>query len=161
MAATMVAPLSLNEGMSLSLEPDKILFDEFAVKEASILPAVPKPDLLVTSPYTELPHLLDLSTLDTPNQLLARALVDLKFIREDHRTAPYIDSFNWTEIFDSVRRLARESNFKWNETEFYIVVFRSQIPPTTEYSHLGALDKDAHAEAVASGGFLKYVAFRF
>lgn len=32
---------------------------------------------------------------------------------------------------------------------------RSQISPTTDYSHLGALDKAAHAEAVQSGGFLK------
>jgi hypothetical protein len=35
------------------------------------------------------------------------------------------------------------------------VVFRSRIPPTTDYAHLGELDKAAHAEAMASGGFLK------
>jgi translation initiation factor 3 subunit H len=35
------------------------------------------------------------------------------------------------------------------------VVFRSQIPPTTVYADLGALDKAAHEEATKSGGFLK------
>ncbi|RYP05848.1 hypothetical protein DL764_003522 [Monosporascus ibericus] len=40
------------------------------------------------------------------------------------------------------------------ETSFFIVAFRSQIPPTTAYEELGVLDKAAHAEATASGGFL-------
>lgn len=49
---------------------------------------------LVVSPYDEKPHLLDLETLDIPNQLLARALVGLKCLREDYATAPYIETFN-------------------------------------------------------------------
>lgn len=49
---------------------------------------------LVVSPYDEKPHLLDLDTLDTPNRLLARALVGLKCLREDYATAPYIETFN-------------------------------------------------------------------
>lgn len=115
-------------------------------------------NLLVVSPYHEEAHLLDLATVDTPNQLLARALGSLEFIRADHRTAPYADAFNWAEVIATVRRLAAEqSDFEWKRTDFYIVAFRSQIPPSTDYSHLGALDKDAHAEATASGGFLKQV----
>ncbi|KAG4441195.1 hypothetical protein IFR05_003313 [Cadophora sp. M221] len=116
-----------------------------------------KKEILIVSPYLEEPHLLDLATLDTANQLLAKALVDLKFIRDDHRTAPYVDSFNWPEIIDSVRKLAEAADFKWKKTDFYIVVFRSRIPPTTPYSDLGILDKAAHAEATESGGFLKYI----
>ncbi|KAK0115205.1 hypothetical protein ONS96_013671 [Cadophora gregata f. sp. sojae] len=116
-----------------------------------------KKELLVVSPYLEPAHLLDLSTLDTANQLLAKALVDLKFIRDDHRTAPYADSLNWPEIINSVRKLAEASEFKWKTTDFYIVVFRSRIPPTTIYADLGVLDKAAHAEATESGGFLKYL----
>lgn len=49
---------------------------------------------LVVSPYVEKPHLLDLETLDTQNQLLAKALVGLKCLREDYATAPYIETFN-------------------------------------------------------------------
>lgn len=112
-------------------------------------------NLLVVSPYEEEPHLLDLSALDTANQLLAKALVCMKNLRDDYATAPYQESFNWSEIIDSLRRLVAASNITWKETAFYIVVFRSQIPPTTAYADLGALDQPAHAEAMKSGGFLK------
>jgi len=113
---------------------------------------------LVVSPYDELPHLLDLETLDPANQLLSRALLEMKCLREDYATAPYIDTFNWPEIIDTLRQLAQTSSYMWKEQSFYIVVFRSLVPPSTvqRYSDLGALDKAAHAEATESGGFLKY-----
>ncbi|KAE9376754.1 hypothetical protein N431DRAFT_401137 [Stipitochalara longipes BDJ] len=113
-------------------------------------------DFLVVSAYEERPHLLDLKTLDTSNQLLAQALVCMKNSREDYATADYEKSFNWSEIVSSLREIAVASNIEWKEAAFYIVVFRSQIPPTTAYSDLGVLDKPAHAEAMKSGGFLKY-----
>lgn len=37
-----------------------------------------------------------------------------------------------------------------------IVVFRSQVPPTTSRHALGELDQRSHAEAMKSGGLLKY-----
>ena len=49
---------------------------------------------LVVSPYTEEPHLLDLRTLDVPNQLVAKALMNLECLRNDYATAPYIQIFN-------------------------------------------------------------------
>ncbi|KAK3943242.1 hypothetical protein QBC46DRAFT_43671 [Diplogelasinospora grovesii] len=111
---------------------------------------------LLVSPYAQQEHLLDLETLDTENQLLALALVHMKCLREDYATAPYLETFNWEEIIDTMRALARERNHAWKETSFYVVAFRSQIPPTTVYAELGLLDKAAHAQATASGGFLKY-----
>jgi hypothetical protein len=51
--------------------------------------------------------------------------------------------------------MAAASNFTWKQQAFYIVVFRSRIPPSTVYADLGLLDKAAHQEAVESGGFLK------
>lgn len=114
-----------------------------------------QPRFLQMSPYTEQAHLLDLQTLDEENGLLALALVKMKNTRDDYATAPYLDIFNWTEIIEHLRTLARETNHHWRETSFYIVAFRSQIPPTTVYADLGVLDKAAHAEATASGGFLK------
>ncbi|TVY67553.1 UPF0643 protein PB2B2.08 [Lachnellula suecica] len=113
-------------------------------------------NLLIVSPYDEEPHLLDLRTLDTANQLLAKGLTGLKCLRDDYATAPYVESFNWAEVVDSVRKLSAAEDFHWEENGFYIVVFRSQIPPTTVYADLGVLDKAAHAEATKSGGFLKY-----
>ncbi|RFU35926.1 hypothetical protein B7463_g390, partial [Scytalidium lignicola] len=113
-------------------------------------------DLLVVSPYTEKPHLLDLHTLELESQLLAEALVELKCLREDYATAPYTESFNWMEVMVSLQKLIEQSGLAWKDSSFYIVVFRSQILPTTIYADLGVLDKAAHAEAMASGGFLKY-----
>lgn len=113
---------------------------------------------LVVSPYHEQHHLLDLETLDAENQLLSLALTKLKCLREDYATAPYVETFNWGEIIDTLQTLTREANHAWKETSFFVVAFRSRIPPTTVYAELGTLDKAAHAEATASGGFLKYAA---
>lgn len=112
---------------------------------------------LVISPYVEALHLLDLCTLEPQAQLLAVALTGLKLVREDYATAPYVEIFNWEEVIASLRQLAAARKHIWKEQKFYIVVFRSQVPPTTDYSHLGTLDKAAHAEAMKSGGFLKSV----
>ncbi|GAP91753.2 putative upf0643 protein [Rosellinia necatrix] len=112
-------------------------------------------DLLVMSPYTEREHLLDLKTLDMENAILAQALVHLRCLRPDYATAPYIEIFNWDEVLGEVKRLAQQSGHSWRGSSFFVVAFRSQIPPTTVYEDLGTLDKAAHAEATASGGFLK------
>ena len=112
---------------------------------------------LAVSPYLEQEHLLDLQSLnDVENQLLALALTNMKCLRDDYATAPYTETFNWGEIIEGLQTLVREINHTWKKTSFYVVAFRSQIPPTTVYAELGTLDKAAHAEATASGGFLKY-----
>lgn len=110
---------------------------------------------LLVSPYDEQDHLLDLQTVDTANQLLAMALVSMQCQRKDYATAPYINIFNWQIIVQELQRLITANSYNWREQSFYIVVFRSQIPPTTIYGDLGRLDKAAHAEATRSGGFLK------
>ncbi|KAJ4300643.1 hypothetical protein N0V88_003328 [Collariella sp. IMI 366227] len=111
---------------------------------------------LLVSPYHEQEHLLDLETLDAENQLLALALTKMECLRKDYATAPYLETFNWPEVIETLRALAQKTNHRWKKTSFFVVAFRSQIPPTTVYAELGALDKAAHAEATASGGFLKY-----
>jgi hypothetical protein len=110
---------------------------------------------LVQSPYTERAHQLDLDTLNHENRLLAQAMVGFNAIREDYATASYNESFNWPETIAELKRLAAASSQPFKETTFYIVAFRSQIKPSTNYSHLGDLDKAAHKEAIDSGGFLK------
>jgi hypothetical protein len=140
---------------------DAASFPDLTANVAAQFPATAKPisniekNLLAVSPYQEEPHLLDLNTLDTANQLLAKALICMKNLRGDYATADYEESFNWPEIVTSLQQLAVAANFEWKEAVFYIVVFRSQIPPTTAYTDLGLLDKPAHAEAMKSGGFLK------
>ena len=151
--AVSIAPLDAESTTSTQLP---IKQSTLTVQLSPPSPEISYENLLVVSPYDELPHLLDLHTLDTANQLLARALVGLKCLREDYATAPYVEIFNWSEVVQSVKELAFSSKFNWKEQGFYIVVFRSQIPPTTVYADLGVLDKAAHAEATESGGFLKY-----
>lgn len=79
----------------------------------------------------------------------------MKSLREDYATASYGDTFNFSELAESLRTLVTESKFDWKQKDFYIVVFRSQIPPSTVYADLGVLDQAAHKEATQSGGFLK------
>lgn len=130
----------------------------FSVSDIEIVPdsdAAATQRYLVASPYTEQEHLLDLESLDTENQLLGEALQGMKAVTEGYATRPYVESFNWEELIDRVRELATARQHSFKETSWYIVAFRSQIKPTTVYPDLGALDKAAHAEAMASGGFLK------
>lgn len=134
------------------VEPSKAI----DVTIAPILEPEPIPSShLVISPYTDAPHLLKLDTVGIQEQLLAHALAGMKSVIEDYALAPYTSIFNWAEIVEDLRRRAEAIGHIWKEQIFYIVVFRSQIPPTTDYSNLGDLDKAAHAEAVQSGGFLK------
>jgi hypothetical protein len=126
---------------------------------ASVLEVKPLADFgtryLQHSPYTEQEHQLDLHALDSENALLSRALAHMRNTREDYATAPYTKSFNWSEVMEKLKEIVKASGQEFKATSWYIVAFRSQIPPTTVYADLGVLDKAAHAEANASGGFLK------
>ncbi|KAK9376700.1 uncharacterized protein V1513DRAFT_375411 [Lipomyces chichibuensis] len=113
-------------------------------------------DRLIASPYNDELHLLDLRRLDTPNQLLAKALTILKPIREDYATAPYIESFNWQAVIDFLRDLAVAEGYRWKKQKFYVVTFRSKLYPDIDLQRLHDLDVLSHQEAVASGGLLKY-----
>ncbi|KAJ3577353.1 hypothetical protein NPX13_g3215 [Xylaria arbuscula] len=86
-------------------------------------------DLLIISPYTEREHLLDLKTLDMENAIVAQALVHLKCLRSDYATAPYIDTFNWGEVMEQVKRLAQQKEHSWKGSSFFVVAFRSPNPP--------------------------------
>ncbi|KAJ5893933.1 hypothetical protein N7495_005624 [Penicillium taxi] len=112
--------------------------------------------LLIASPYEELPHLLDLKSLDTQSRLLALALSYLKPIRNDYATAEYLDSFNWNEVFDLVRTFSETEGHQWKSQSFYVVSFRSRLQPNVDQDYLTDLDAYSHQEAVASGGLLKY-----
>lgn len=111
---------------------------------------------LISSPYNEEAHLLDLRTLDTSNQLLAKALTILQPIRQDYATAAYAESFNWQQVIDLLRDLAAAEGFQWKKMYFYVVVFRSQLYPHVDSQRLHELDSHSHEEASVSGGLLKY-----
>lgn len=123
-------------------------------------PAVPVFDLaathLVSSPYPDVANQLDLRSLATPVRLLAFALSVLAPIRSDYATAPYLESFNWPEVFHALRTLCSRAGVQWQRQEFYLVIFRSQLRRDIDRGRLGELDQRSHEEACASGGLLKY-----
>ena len=111
---------------------------------------------LVVSPYSNKPHLLDLSAVEPAQALLARALTTMTPICDNYATAPYTESFNWTEVMLSLKKFVTCGNYYWKTRTFFIIVFRSQVKPQTDRSRLGDLDERSHAEAMRSGGLLKY-----
>lgn len=111
---------------------------------------------LISSPYNEQGHLLDLTTLDKPNQLLARALTILKPTRKDYATADYASAFNWQVVMELLRDLASSQGYEWKEQSFYVVIFRSHLQQSASLSYLHELDSHSHEEATKSGGLLKY-----
>ncbi|KAJ5489314.1 hypothetical protein N7539_004204 [Penicillium diatomitis] len=124
--------------------------DEFSAKEFV-------PDTrLVASPYNSVPHLLDLDTLDTQSRLLALSLSLFTPVRSDYATGDYLEFFNWPEVFQFLKALAKAGGHAWKKQSFYVVSFRSQLQPGVDNDHLHALDAYSHQEAVSSGGLLKY-----
>ena len=95
---------------------------------------------LVASPYTTLPHLLELAYLSSAQKLFAHALTSLEAIRPDYATAPYRHAFNWEGVCSNLRSMVLSHGYDWRAQHFYIVVFRSRIPPSTDRSHLAELD---------------------
>lgn len=110
---------------------------------------------LIVSPYSEDEHLLQLDSVEPQCQYLAKALTVMQVLRPDYATSPYEETFNWPQVIAQLRKIIAANDHTWQEQKFFVVVFKSQIPPTTKYSDLGKLDKAAHAEATKSGGFLK------
>ena len=113
-------------------------------------------NLLVVSPYRSREHLLDLRNLQINQQMLAKALTALQPVRFNYATCPYAFAFNWSTVIDELHSLIQKVNYVWTTQHFYIVVFRSRIPPTTNRVHLAELDRVSHTEASKSGGLLKY-----
>lgn len=111
---------------------------------------------LVVSPYVAHEHLLNLATITEPQRLLAKAMTVMTPIRSDYATASYQESFNWSEIICTLKDLITATGLHWVQQSFYVVVFRSQVLASTDRTHLASLDERSHAEAMKSGGLLKY-----
>ena len=120
------------------------------------LPADLKKTYLISSPYSDPANQLDLRDLDTPFRFLALALTAMRPVRDDYATAPYLESFNWSEVITLLRSICQHAGFEWHEQAFYVVVFRSQLSAKADRNRLGELDQHSHQEACQSGGLLKY-----
>ena len=118
--------------------------------------STPRSHHLISSPYNDPNHLLDLRTLDTQSRLLSQALTFLKPIKDDYATGDYMSSFNWDEVLLTLRSLADAEKHTWVAQSFYTVIFRSKLNVGVDEQRLHDLDKNSHREAVESGGLLKY-----
>ena len=111
---------------------------------------------LIVSPYTSPTHLLDPLSVSASAFLMARALAHLKPVCKDYATAPYHYAFNWKDVFEELQVLSKAAAVSHWQGHFYIVVFRSRLRPKCDLPHLHSLDEQSHAEAMKSGGLLKY-----
>ncbi|KAF2652226.1 hypothetical protein K491DRAFT_664219 [Lophiostoma macrostomum CBS 122681] len=112
--------------------------------------------LLISSPYNNPGHYLDLADLDVPNLIIAKALTALKAVRPDYATAEYTSSLNLDRVIQLVRQFSKDEAYEWKEVTFYVVVFRSKLKENIDNDLLYKLDYESHREACESGGLLKY-----
>ncbi|KAF2797549.1 hypothetical protein K505DRAFT_372401 [Melanomma pulvis-pyrius CBS 109.77] len=112
--------------------------------------------LLISSPYNNPGHYLDLASLDTSNFLLSKALTALKPLRSDYATAPYTEALNLDFVVELLGKFAADEKFEWKEQAFYVVSFRSKLMEVVDNELLYTLDYESHREACESGGLLKY-----
>ncbi|KAH0046404.1 hypothetical protein KCU78_g79, partial [Aureobasidium melanogenum] len=134
------------------IHPSKL----FGAQNVEVGEAETNNSLLVVSPYTSPPHLLDLARYSKASQLFAKALTLFKPVREDYATAEYKKSFNLAQVMETLKFLSREEGYTWKKTEFYVVSFRSKLSSDADPEKLFQLDAYSHQEAMASGGLLKY-----
>ncbi|KAI5818625.1 hypothetical protein BZA77DRAFT_306071 [Pyronema omphalodes] len=151
---TIVKELILSNSNTASSSPSTSPEPEPVVNKQVNKPELPR--YIQASPYTAFPHLLDLSTIDLPQQLLARALTIMTPLSPAYATTPYSVAFNFPSILARLRHLSQSINYHYPPSSFYIIVFRSRVNPSTNRQDLGALDEAAHIEAIKSGGLLKY-----
>jgi hypothetical protein len=112
--------------------------------------------LLISSPYNNPGHYLDLTTLTPPSLLFAKALTALKPRTPAYATVPYPSALNFDTVLDVLHLAATAEGYSYPETHFYVVVFRSQLKPAIDNDYLYKLDYESHREACESGGLLKY-----
>ena len=111
---------------------------------------------LIASPFNLPSNLLDLKSLDVPDQLVAKAFTIFQPTRDDYATAPYTESFNWSAIIAFLQTLSQAQGHHFEKKDYYIVTFRSRLHADADMELMDELDVHSHREATASGGLLKY-----
>lgn len=115
---------------------------------------------IVTSPYSEREHLLELSTLDPAFQAAALGLRTFDAVDEKYATGSYLQSFNVGEVVQQMAAHAAALDAELPR-QLYVIAFRSVLKPEirSNADNIAVLmdaDKRSHAEANTLGGLLKY-----
>lgn len=154
------AGTSILDPTSVTQDFDELRFEAAASRQldgpGTSDPNTSRSSLLISSPYNNPGHYLDLNTLETPNLIFAKALTALKPLRSDYATAPYLSSLDFSTVISLVRSLSQELNYTWKSHTFYVVIFRSRLKADIDNDLLYKLDYESHREACESGGLLKY-----
>ena len=87
-----------------------------------------------------------LPTIDLASWHLHEALHDFRPVSEEYAHSRYREAFNWTDL-----RLPASI-----EREWFVIAFRSQRKLSVASVDLYEADRQAHEEAVGSGGLLLY-----
>lgn len=115
---------------------------------------------IVSSPYLEQDHLLQLSTIQPEFQATAYALQEFRATSPNYAVGNYLTSFNVDEIVKQIRTQVLERKTALPH-QIYVVAFRSVLKPIIradpeKVNLLYEADKRSHAEANLLGGLLKY-----
>lgn len=113
---------------------------------------------IISSPYVEQEHLLDLLELEIQHRIIAVALQKFRPVSEKYAFDDYASSFNIGEVVEEIRGLS--AKFDVEIPSIYIIAFRSVLNPEkrnpVDLESLYDFDKRSHAEANQLGGLLKY-----
>lgn len=115
---------------------------------------------IVSSPYIERDHLLQLSTLQPEYQATALALQAFRATSPKYAVENYLASFNVSEVVTQIRDQAKQMRITIPH-QIYVIAFRSILKPeiradAEKIKLLYEADKQSHAEANLLGGLLKY-----
>lgn len=148
---------SILDPVSITQDFEELRFEAAASLQLNTSSSTaPRSTQLISSPYNNPGHYLDLSSLDTPSLIFAKALTALKPLRPDYATAPYLDALSFPAVLSLVLSLSSEAGYTWKKHTFYVVIFRSQLKSDIDNDLLYKLDYESHREACESGGLLKY-----
>lgn len=145
--------LTFGAAAALQLRHPRLKGEDTSGDEAGVLRYDSR---LIVSPYNLPDNLFDLTRYEPAVQDFAKALTFFTPVRHDYATADYLDSFNFSAVFDILRKITKLRGTSWQRRQFYVVTFRSQLKPVVDSEHLFKLDCNSHQEAIATGGLLKY-----
>lgn len=118
-------------------------------------------DFIVSSPYFDSNHLLNLKDLTEPFRILALALQNFEPIDSRYASQRYDIAFDLERVRKWINEYIKVTGVKFPQTSAYIIAFRSILKDEVtidpeKRAFLSAMDKESHMAANLSGGLLKY-----
>lgn len=118
-------------------------------------------DFIISSPYSDSNHLLNIKDLAEPFRIIALALQMFEPIDGKYASQRYDAAFDLERVRKWINEYVKVNGVKFPQTSAYIIAFRSIlkdeiINDSQKRAFLSAMDKESHMLANLSGGLLKY-----